>query len=83
MPFSRRPVSRRFQGHLVDRVCIWSCMLGKLAYGRRKPPGTAGLSFVSARDRDNSSVGPHGICEVFVEGVGHGNIVCYPKNTLS
>lgn len=34
------------------------------------------------QETDSSSVGPHGICEVFVERVGHGNIVCYPKEHI-
>ena len=39
-------------------------------------------AFVSWREMDGINIGPESLSEVFMEGVGHGNIACYPKEHI-
>lgn len=54
---------------------------GGLACERRKLPGTA-VSFCICETRITFTGGLRGSFVVFMEGVGHGNIVCYPKEHI-
>lgn len=83
MPFNRRPVSRCFQGRLVDRGLHLVMHVGAGLHMKEENPQGLPVFLLCLQETGVTVTwGLDGICGVFVEGVGHGNIVCYPKEHI-